>query len=165
MNDEAPAPDQPMPMPLDPRYRTVLRIRTAIAAIVLTGAAALGALVVAAATEWDTGAAPIAVALVSLIAIIVLPGRRYRRWSYVERDEALQVAHGLLVRVETVVPFGRVQHIDIARGPIERACGVATLVLHTAGSHNSVVRLPGLAVDAAERMRGGIREHIRRETQ
>jgi uncharacterized protein len=61
-------------------------------------------------------------------------------------------------------PFGRVQHIDVHRGPLERFYGLATLVLHTAGNHNASVALPGLAHEDALAMREEIRAHVKRET-
>lgn len=158
-----PAEQPDRPERLDPRYRAVLRWRAAIAGLVLVAVAAGAELILATAIAWRPGPATGAAAALALILIIVMPGHRYRRWSYARHDEALQIAHGVLFRVETSVPFGRVQHLDVSRGPIERMCGVSTLVLHTAGTHNSTVHLPGLAADTAEAMRAEIREHIRRE--
>ena len=74
------------------------------------------------------------------------------------------MVRGLLFRSDTVVPFGRVQHIDVLQGPIERGYGLATLVLHTAGTHNASVTLPGLAHADAAAMREEIRAHVKRET-
>ena len=62
------------------------------------------------------------------------------------------------------MPFGRVQHIDVDQGPIDRALDIATMTLHTAGTHNASVSLPGLGEDLAIRMREEIRAHIKRET-
>jgi membrane protein YdbS with pleckstrin-like domain len=55
------------------------------------------------------------------------------------------------------VPFGRVQHIDVTQGPLERRFGLGTLVLHTAGTRSGAVGLPGLLFEEA----GQIRDHIR----
>jgi membrane protein YdbS with pleckstrin-like domain len=74
------------------------------------------------------------------------------------------VVRGLLFRSDTVVPFGRVQHIDVHQGPLDRFFGIATLTLHTAGNHNASVSLPGLGEPLAREMREEIRAHIRRET-
>ena len=90
-------------------------------------------------------------ALIGFAALILLPQRRYRAWGYREEEDELHIGHGLLVRVSTVVPFGRVQHIDIAHGPIERRLGLATLILHTAGTRSASVSLPGLLEPEAER--------------
>jgi membrane protein YdbS with pleckstrin-like domain len=78
--------------------------------------------------------------------------------------DRLRVVRGLMWRKDTVVPFGRVQHIDIERGPIARYYGLSTLVLHTAGTHNASVSLPGLGETNAMEMREVIREKIRRDT-
>jgi len=78
--------------------------------------------------------------------------------------DRLRVVRGLLFRSDTVVPFGRVQHIDVDQGPLERYYGLATLTLHTAGSHNASVHLPGLLNEDAAAMREVIRAHIKRET-
>ena len=110
------------------------------------------------------GLAPGLFALTGLIALILLPKRRYRGWAYREGEDELHIRHGLLMRVQTVVPFGRVQHIDVHQGPIERAYGLGTLVLHTAGNHNHSVALPGLGHADAMAMREEIRAHVKRET-
>ena len=79
-------------------------------------------------------------------------------------SDRLRVVRGLVFRSDTVVPFGRVQHIDVSQGPVERAYGLGTLVLHTAGNHNASVSLSGLAHADAMAMREEIRAHVKRET-
>lgn len=146
--------------PLDPRQIKVLRIRWLIVAMVLVGIAvaiSLGPL----RTGIPMGVLPAAVALVGLAATALLPRRRYRAWGYREDEDELHVRHGLLVRTETAVPFARVQHIDLAQGPIERRYGLARLILYTAGTRGASVPLPGLAREEAERMRDRIRSKIR----
>ncbi len=93
----------------------------------------------------------------------VMPIRRYRSWGYQMEEDELHIQHGLWTRVRTIVPFGRVQHIDLAQGPIERQFGVATLILHTAGTRNSEVVLPGLEPAEAGRIRDLIRSKIRQD--
>jgi len=149
--------------PLHPNQLWLLRIRTIVSMLALLGIA----LAFDAGPLRDTGLRPGLVpglaALLGLVAILWLPGRRYRAWGYCEDEEELHVRHGLLVRVRTIVPFGRVQHIDLAQGPVERSFGIATLILHTAGTRGSAVRLPGLARNEAEKMRDRIRHRIRQE--
>lgn len=103
------------------------------------------------------------VALLGLIAVAVLPRRRWRAWGWREEEDELFVRHGLFKRVITVVPFGRVQHIDIAQGPVERRYGLATLILHTAGTRTAEVSLPGLTQADAEGLRERIRAKIRQD--
>ena len=68
---------------------------------------------------------------------------------------------GWLIRVDTMVPFVRVQHIDVTRGPLDNLFGTATLVVHTSGTHNSVVILPGLSPERAGEIRDILRQHVR----
>ncbi len=102
-------------------------------------------------------------AILALIIFIMLPERKYRRWGYDMAADQLRVLRGYLFRTDTVVPFNRIQHIDVAQGPIQRFYGVSTLIVHTAGTHNSVVDLPGLKPEDAEAMREEMRKHIKQE--
>src|SRR3546814_15781801 len=65
-----------------------------------------------------------------------------------------------LFRTDTIVPFVRVQHIDVGQGPVERLFSLSHLIVHTSGTHNSTVTLPGLRADLAAAMRETIRRHI-----
>ena len=148
---------------LHPSYASVLRIRAAA----LFATLLIGAWFVDAGPLRDTPmpeyALPGAIALITLYAVLVLPGRRYRAWGYAEGEDELAVRRGLWVRTRTIVPFGRVQHIDVAQGPVERRYGLATLVLHTAGTRSASVPLPGLLHAEAEAMRDRIRAKIRQD--
>lgn len=148
---------------LDPRQKMVMRVRALVAGLVPMGALIAGDFVAEAQLGTPFGyLSGFAVALYT-VAVIGLPGRRYRRWGYHMGGDAIRIACGLWVRRETIVPFARVQHIDVSRGPLERSFGVATLTLHTAGSYNSTVALPGLAYDDANAIRETIRGHIRED--
>jgi uncharacterized protein len=70
---------------------------------------------------------------------------RWRRTRWSLDVQGLRVRHGLLWRTEVLVPRSRVQHLDIERGPLERQFGLATLVVHTAGSQTTALRQAGLA--------------------
>jgi membrane protein YdbS with pleckstrin-like domain len=75
---------------------------------------------------------------------------RYRSWGYLERDEDLVVKRGLLFRRLTVVPFGRMQFVDVTAGPVDRLFDLATVQLHTAAAATDA-RIPGLrSADAAQ---------------
>ncbi|RKF21285.1 hypothetical protein D6851_09525 [Altericroceibacterium spongiae] len=102
--------------------------------------------------------------LFALFWIIRLPARRYAHKGYDMAPDRLRIARGLLFRSDTVVPFGRIQHIDVMQGPLERFFGLATLVVHTAGTHNASVSLAGLKRETADAMREEIRSHIKRQT-
>ena len=149
--------------PLDPRQLSVLRIRAAIAfAMVLAAAAAIDigfSEQLAIPRFYIVGA----IALIALAGVLALPNRRFRAWAWREDEDELHIRSGMLFQQLTVVPFGRVQHIDIAQGPIERSHGLATLILHTAGTRGASVPLPGLARDLAEQLRDRIRAKIRQD--
>jgi hypothetical protein len=81
-----------------------------------------------------------------------IAGRRYRSWGYCERSRDLLVRRGVLVRRLTVVPYGRMQLVDVTAGAAERVFGLATIKLHTAASATDA-RIPGLPPDEATRLR------------
>ena len=149
--------------PLHPNQIWVLRIRGGIAALVLIAAAVAVDFALLREAGVPVGPVPAAALLTGLILLLVLPGRRYRAWGYCEEAEEIHIGRGVWTRVRTAVPFGRVQHIDLAQGPVERAFGVATLILHTAGTRSAAVPLPGLAQAEAEGMRDRIRARIRQD--
>lgn len=105
-----------------------------------------------------------AVMLLALVLLTFVPMRRYQARGYHMSGDRLRVVRGILWHSDIVVPFGRVQHIDLHQGPVERFFGIATLTLHTAGNHNASVSLPGLGADLARTMREDIRSHIKRES-
>jgi uncharacterized protein len=79
-------------------------------------------------------------------------GRNARWWGYAERDEDLYIKHGALFRTLVVVPYGRMQYVDVQSGPLEQAFKVASVHLHTASPGTSA-RIPGLPADEAARLR------------
>ena len=152
-------PLEPALLPVEPGYRNVLRVRMAVTWVPLV----IGALVLDRVLE-DTmyfGLPSILVPLLALISLSVAPQRIYSHLGYRLTDRLLQVVRGWMFHTDTIVPFVRVQHIDVTRGPVEKLFGTATLVVHTAGTHNSVVNLPGLAPETAAEIRDVIREHVR----
>jgi membrane protein YdbS with pleckstrin-like domain len=108
-----------------------------------------------------TGALPGVAAMLAIIAIVVAPSRVWRRLGYRLESRLLQVVRGWMFHTDTVVPFVRVQHIDVTRGPLDKMFGTATLAIHTAGTHNSIVSLPGLSPDRAAELAAVIRTHIK----
>ena len=146
--------------PLHPNYVKVVRLGTLLFVLPF----AIGALAMEIAGVLPRGAFLVPVLLLAIWLIVRAPLRRYHARGYQMGGDRLRVVRGLLFQSDTVVPFGRVQHIDVHQGPIERAYGLGTLVLHTAGNHNSSVALPGLAHGDALAMREEIRAHVKRET-
>jgi uncharacterized protein len=150
---------------LEPGQLKAMRIGAAITALI--GLAIAFAVDMALFLEVKTpfGLVSVPAALLLLYYALITPGRRFRRWGYAKTEDELHVAHGVLVHTETSVAFHRVQHIDVAQGPIERLCGVWQLVLNTSGTLNSQIRLPGLSRATAEALRDEIRQHIRADRE
>ncbi|HYD25096.1 MAG TPA: PH domain-containing protein [Croceibacterium sp.] len=146
--------------PLHPNYVKVVRLGT----LLFTLPFVIAALVLELSGVLPRGAFLVPVGLLALWLIVRAPLRRYHARGYQLGADRLRVVRGLVFRSDTVVPFGRVQHIDVHQGPVERGYGLATLVLHTAGNHNASVSLPGLDHDDAMAMREEIRAHVKRET-
>jgi hypothetical protein len=78
--------------------------------------------------------------------------RRYRSWGYLEREDDLFIRRGVLIKRLSIVPYGRMQFVDVTAGVVERMFGIATVRLHTAAAATDA-RLPGLAVSEAARLR------------
>lgn len=107
---------------------------------------------------------PAWVPLVALAIAATLGGwrgwRRYLHTRWRLDADGFGLRRGRLWQSETRVPGSRVQHLDIRRGPLERRFGLATLVIHTAGTRHSAVSVAGLDAGDAERLR----DHLARQT-
>lgn len=98
--------------------------------------------------------------LVSLAAVAVvaigwtwwLVGRRVRSWGYAERADDLLVTSGIMFRRLVIVPYGRMQLVDLKAGPIHRWLGIATVQLHTAAATTDA-SIPGLTPQIAADLR------------
>lgn len=84
-----------------------------------------------------------------------LIGRRVRSYAYCERSDDLLVSSGILFRRLVIVPYGRMQLVDVTAGPLDRALGVTTVQLHTAAATTDAA-IPGLepaiAADLRDRL-------------
>jgi len=97
--------------------------------------------------------------LAGMTAVVILAAwrsvitvRAVRAWGYAERDNDLLVRHGLLIRRLSIVPYARMQYVDVTAGPLERAFRLATVQLHTAAAASDA-RIPGLPPAEASRLR------------
>ena len=71
-----------------------------------------------------------------LVCVLLVPELRWRNWRWEVHPVAVDIRHGTLTVRRTLVPVGRVQHVETSRGVLERALGLATVKVHTAaGSH------------------------------
>jgi hypothetical protein len=148
--DDAFAPVGPSWRPVSARLGTARRITLVLVMAPLVIVLAVVAVAVAEAR------AIMVVLLCAWLAAFVwmwwLIGRRVSSFGYAERSDDLLVTSGILFRRLVIVPYGRMQLVDITAGPIDRALGVATVQLHTAAASTNAT-IPGLPPEEAGRLR------------
>ncbi|MEM9596499.1 MAG: PH domain-containing protein [Acidobacteriota bacterium] len=145
--------------PLDPGWLSVARLSASFGALLL----AFMTLPIAVAMLWNRAFPwPFVVlgwgGLVTLLAVRAWwwPAVRYRHMSYRVDGWGVRIRRGVFWRSVASVPKARVQHTDVSRGPLQRRFGIATLVIHTAGTQYAAIPLPGLTHATAL----AIRDHL-----
>ena len=134
---------------VSPRLSDVRRI--SLLATWLPATAALAVALVLTAHPLVAAAAT-AAALLLLGWTWLVIGRTVRSWGYAERADDLLVTRGVLRRQLVVVPYGRMQFVDVSAGPLDRRFGLATVQLHTAAAGTDA-SIPGLVPEEAARLR------------
>lgn len=157
-------PDTPLPMrewrPLPARaYRAFL-----IVALIVTVPSAITATLALYRTSDTLLWMKIGAVWTLALALAFWVARRRHRYTFWLLDDAgFAVRRGRIWQWETRVPTSRVQHLDLKRGPIERAHRLASLVLHTAGTRLSAVSISGLDDADAEALRDHFSRQIDRQ--
>jgi len=147
--------------PLDPRYVDLLIQTGWIASGVATVLVLAGSTLMMLARGITAGSLGVAAGLCVVVVLLAVwlirwPPVSYRFESYRVDADGLEIRRGVYFRSVTTVPRSRIQHTDVSQGPLQRRYGLATLTVHTAGTENSEVELPGLPHDVALR----IRDHL-----
>lgn len=154
MTPPGPAPPPaPLAERLDGRVVTLWRLGMALTVVVVAAVAAVP-LGVLAGPAVGAGVALVVLGVGGMLAWVV-PARRWRLWSFAVTDDAVELRHGLLEQVHSVVPHFRVQHIAVERGVVERRLGLARLTITTASAGGDT-HIPGLTPERAE----DIRRHV-----
>lgn len=99
-----------------------------------------------------------ALVLLNIAWVVWYPPHAYRAWSWRIDDRVLETRSGIWFRHQRLLPLSRLQHIDLESGPLERRFGLASLVLHTAGTQNASLTIPGLDAAYAEHLRNWLVE-------
>jgi membrane protein YdbS with pleckstrin-like domain len=136
--------------PVSPKLATARRLVLMIVVVPVTVAGAVVA-AVAGAPGW-VAPALVAGALVLVGWLWWLIGRRVRSYGYCERADDLLVTSGILFRRLVVVPYGRMQLVDVVAGPLDRTLGITTVQLHTAAATTDAA-IPGLPPAEAAALR------------
>jgi membrane protein YdbS with pleckstrin-like domain len=101
---------------------------------------------------------PWLVLLAVLVAAVTIPALRLARWRWRLDDDELDLRHGTLTEVRTIVPVARIQHVDIRRSLWAQVVGVAAVVVHTAAGTTEIPALTnGEAAVVRDRLAGLIR--------
>ncbi|MFN8125234.1 MAG: PH domain-containing protein [Candidatus Nanopelagicales bacterium] len=147
--DQAFAPPTEEWQRVSPRLAVAWRISAALVIVPVTVI-----LMIIAITQGATTWAAVALAAGLGIGIWAwwLVGRRVRSYGYVERTDDLLVTSGVLFKRLVIVPYGRMQLVDLVAGPIDRSLGLATVKLHTAAATTDA-GIPGLTPEVAARLR------------
>lgn len=147
--DDAFAPPGEPWHPVSPKLATARRLTLVLVMVPVT--------LVLAAMAFVREARPV-VAVLAVVAVIFtvwmwwLIGRRVRSFGYAERADDLLVTSGIMFRRLVVVPYGRMQLVDITAGPLDRSLGVTTVQLHTAAASTNAT-IPGLPPAEASGLR------------
>ena len=140
---------------LSPSYRSLRRLTTLIfiPLFFLIPGIGVGLLT----GRWWISAIILGVGAALLVIRLALVERNWRSWGYVEREDDLYITHGVLFRSLVAVPYGRMQLVEVASGPLERAFGLATVTMKTASAETNA-SIPGLTPDEATRLRDRLTE-------
>ncbi|MDX6197164.1 MAG: uncharacterized protein QOJ79_315 [Actinomycetota bacterium] len=132
--------------------RALLTVRRVEVALFVALPCVVAAVIVAVAAGLVEGLGVTAAgAVVSGLAFSAVH-RRWLAWGYAERADDLLVRRGVLVRRTSVVPYGRMQYVDVTAGPLDRRLGLARVTLHTAAAASDA-SIPGLPAAEATRLR------------
>lgn len=150
--------------PLEPAYRKVMHIRSFIFMGVLAVMAAVLIVWVESLQE------PYRIALIAggwlllFGARLYLIEKSYLHRGYAIRDKDIIYRSGWFIRRTQTCPFNRIQHSTVSMGPLERAYGLATLMLYTAGSGAADMDIPGLTQETAQSLKEWINKKIADES-
>ncbi|HEY8753478.1 MAG TPA: PH domain-containing protein [Arthrobacter sp.] len=100
---------------------------------------------------WLAITVPAAMLVLAVWRLLLIP-RQVRAIGYAERDDDLLIRGGIFFQRTMAVPYGRMQYVDVAVGPVERSLGLCTLKLHTASAGTNA-HLPGLPASEGARLR------------
>lgn len=109
--------------------------------------------------DIPTGFTSLIIIILGVIMSVLYPVLKYKYWAYEVRDEELFLKRGILLRITTIAPFSRIQHIDVQQNLFERMMNLARLVIYTAGTRGADIIIPGLPIEYAEMLRDQLKEY------
>ncbi len=134
---------------LNRKIRTVWIIKSLLFVLVISTAIAV--------LPYQSLIFSIAFFLIFSTLMIVYNIKRYELWSFEIKEDHVYIEKGVLVKIKSMIPFVRIQHVDSRRGILDRLFGLSRVVIFTAGSRGADVVIPGLKPERAEE----IQEHLK----
>lgn len=148
---------------VDPSYRKLLRLHVIIQALIIFPAA--GFFIWIMPEEMK----PILLSLAGIYLLIIIwllfvwAPKTAKRLQYLLRDDDINLQKGFIYWRQVSVACNRIQHIEVSQGPFERHLGLATLSVFTAGTLGSDMKLPGLKLETATKIKARLLDKINAE--
>jgi len=108
--------------------------------------------------DFPIGILSILVFTFGFILSFILPQLAYKYWWFDVKENEIYIERGILTRIRTVVPYSKIQHIDVQQSVLDRLFHLSKLVLYTAGTRGADVIIPGLPLDYAEQLRDSLKD-------
>lgn len=135
---------------LDPKSITVSRIVFTVISLIILLA---GSGTIFGSKHWLSIVIPVAIAISFFLFGLYWSKKSYTCSFWWFAEEGLYIQRGVYWRKRILVPKNRVQHTDVAQGPLARKYEIAKLVVHTAGTRDSSVTLDGISLETANELR------------
>ncbi len=149
--------------PLHAKYKNVMLITTLILTLVLIALGAAGfylplgdeqALLVA------YKEVVLAISIVFAVAMAVLRMAGVNKKGYVVREHDIIYKTGLINQKQITIPFNRVQHVEIYEGFLLRLFGLCQIEFFTAGGNFGDLKIPGLPIQEADKIKAFVIEQV-----
>lgn len=149
--------------PVDPAFKTYMRIHTSITFLIFIALCVVALFLPWSLPNWIPYTALGCLIFLWLGLLIFWVPRRYKVTQYYVAEDETGFRVGALWHREVAVTFNRLQHIELARGPIERWLGISRLLLYTAGGQGADLSMPGLPAEKAEEIKRTVIERVAKE--
>lgn len=150
-------------IPVDKAYLTSLRIRLGIIHGVGVAAASFFTWLLPSPAHFFPALFAAVLACSFLWVFFVWAPRSTKRMRYLLREQDINLQRGFLFWKMVSVSCNRIQHLEVRQGPIERRFGLAVLIIYTAGTQGSDLKIPGLRFVKAQQLKSQLLNNINAE--
>lgn len=148
---------------IDPAYRKLLRLYILIQMLVAFPAIGFFIWVMPEEARYVLMGLAAIIALVAIWLLLIWAPKTAQRLQYALRDDDINLQKGFVYWRQVSVACNRIQHLEVSQGPLERYLGLATLSVFTAGTMGSDMKLPGLQLEAAQKIKARLLNKINAE--